>query len=248
VARPQSRFVCQRCGESFLRWEGQCRACGEWNSLVETIVRESPRATRAGGATEPARPSPLSELVERDLPRLSLGGRELDRVLGGGLVPGSLLLLGGEPGIGKSTLLLQAASGLIEAQPDREVLYASGEESAGQIRMRAQRLGLLASAAGQRIQVLAEHDIGAIAEAARAARPALVIVDSIQTATVEELDGAAGSVGQVRESAVRLMELAKGEGIAVIVAGHVTKDGAIAGPKTLEHLVDAVVGLEGERH
>jgi DNA repair protein RadA/Sms len=250
MARPQSRFVCQRCAEAFLRWEGQCRACGEWNSLVETIVHEpsrSERVKRRGDA--PASPSSLAAISEVDLPRVSLGIGELDRVLGGGLVPGSLVLLGGEPGIGKSTLLLQAAAGLARGYSDAgRVLYASGEESPGQIRLRADRLGLLGGTAGDRIQILAEHDIGRIAEVTRAARPALLIVDSIQTATVDELEGAAGSVGQVRESALRLMELAKGDGIAVILVGHVTKDGSIAGPKTLEHLVDAVISLEGERH
>lgn len=250
MARPQSRFICQRCAESFLKWEGQCRACGEWNSLVETIVREPSRGERSLGRGEPAvAPASLATISEADLPRFSLGIGELDRVLGGGLVPGSLVLLGGEPGIGKSTLLLQAAAGLTRgAVGSRGVLYASGEESPGQIRLRATRLGLLDGASGDLIQVLAEHDVGRIAEVARASRPALVVVDSIQTATVEELDGAAGSVGQVRESALRLMDLAKGDGIAVILVGHVTKDGSIAGPKTLEHLVDAVVSLEGERH
>jgi DNA repair protein RadA/Sms len=249
MARPQSRFVCQRCAESFLRWEGQCRACGEWNSLVETIVHEGTGARRQPTVSQAPEPVRLTEISEADLPRTSLGIGELDRVLGGGLVPGSLVLLGGEPGIGKSTLLLQAAAGLARgAHGDRGVVYASGEESPSQIRLRATRLGLLSGVAGERIQVIAEHDVGRIAEVARAVRPALVVVDSIQTATVEELDGAAGSVGQVRESALRLMDLAKGDGIAVVLVGHVTKDGSIAGPKTLEHLVDAVVSLEGERH
>lgn len=251
MPRPQSRFICQRCAESFLRWEGQCRACGEWNSLVETIVREPSRSERgvAAGIVGSAQPAGLSDISEVDLPRQSLGIGEFDRVLGGGLVPGSLVLLGGEPGIGKSTLLLQAAAGLARtAGGVAGVLYASGEESPGQIRLRAARLGVLEGTSGRRIQVLAEHDVGRIAEVARTTRPALVVVDSIQTATVEELDGAAGSVGQVRESALRLMDLAKGDGIAVVLVGHVTKDGSIAGPKTLEHLVDAVVSLEGERH
>ncbi len=250
MARPQSRFICQRCAESFLRWEGQCRACGEWNSLVETIVREPSHAARAAGLrNSTAQPSGLARISELDLPRLSLGIGEFDRVLGGGLVPGSLVLLGGEPGIGKSTLLLQAAAGLVRGPAgEAGVLYATGEESPGQIRLRATRLALLDGPSGDRIRILAEHDVGRIAEVARTERPALVVVDSIQTATVDELDGAAGSVGQVRESALRLMELAKGDGIAVILVGHVTKDGSIAGPKTLEHLVDAVVNLEGERY
>jgi DNA repair protein RadA len=251
MARPQSRFICQRCAESFLRWEGQCRNCGEWNSLVETIIREPSRparATRSGLADSMAKPAGLAEIADADLPRLSLGIAELDRVLGGGLVPGSLVLVGGEPGIGKSTLLLQAAAGLTRgAHGANGVLYATGEESPGQVRLRAARLGLLTGSSGERVRVLAEHEVGRIVEVARAERPALVVVDSIQTATVDELDGAAGSVGQVRESALRLMELAKGDGIAVVLVGHVTKDGSIAGPKTLEHLVDAVVSLEGER-
>ena len=245
MARPTSRFVCQSCGEAFLRWEGQCRACGGWNSLVETVVRASTRPARlarVGDATISGRVA-LADIGESDVPRLATGIGELDRVLGGGLVPGSLILVGGEPGIGKSTLLLQAAAGL-----GRPVLYATGEESAAQVRLRAGRLDLLDAPAGTAIEVLAEHDVGAIVEAGRAMRPALVVVDSIQTATVDELDGAAGSVGQVREATVRLMEFAKGEGIAVVLVGHVTKDGSIAGPKTMEHLVDAVVSLEGERY
>ena len=243
MAKATSRFVCQECGEAFLRWEGQCRTCGAWNSLVETVVRERPNAARSRATGPPATSVALADIAEQDVPRLPTSIAELDRVLGGGIVPGSLVLLGGEPGIGKSTLLLQAAAGV-----GAPVLYASGEESAAQVRLRAGRLGLLDGAAGRAIEVLAEHDVGAIVEAARAARPALLVVDSIQTATVEELEGAAGSVGQVREAAVRLMDFAKGEGIAVVLVGHVTKDGSLAGPKTLEHLVDAVIALEGERY
>jgi DNA repair protein RadA/Sms len=164
-------------------------------------------------------------------------------------VPGSAVLLGGEPGIGKSTLLLQAAAGLAvgAGRPGGEVLYATGEESAGQVRLRASRLGLLEGAAADHISVVAESEVGRIVELAREARPIALIVDSIQTMTIDELDGPAGSVGQVRECAIRLMEVAKGDGIAVILVGHVTKDGTLAGPKTLEHLVDAVLNLEGER-
>lgn len=253
MARPQSRYVCQSCGASVLRWEGQCRSCGAWNTLVETVVRDpGPRARRAVSATSADAPVPVSlaGLVDADVPRQSLGLAELDRVLGGGLVPGSLVLVGGEPGIGKSTLLLQAAAGLARAVAPSggHVLYATGEESSGQLRLRARRLGLLEGPAGEAVRVVAESEIGRLVEVALATRPSLLIVDSIQTMTVDELEGPAGSVGQVRECALRLMELAKGEGIAVVLVGHVTKDGTLAGPKTLEHLVDAVLALEGERY
>jgi DNA repair protein RadA/Sms len=263
MARPQSRYVCQACAAVQLRWEGQCRTCGEWNTLVETVIREperrrskmgavGPGAGRAGGG--PA-PQSLAGLREAEPTRAPTGISEMDRVLGGGLVPGSVVLVGGEPGIGKSTLLLQAAAGLAEGgspnaedgSPSHEILYATGEESAGQVRLRAARLGLLDRSAGERIQVVAENEVGRICDLARDRRPGALVVDSIQTITTDELEGPAGSVGQVRESALRLMELAKGEGIAVVVVGHVTKDGTLAGPKTLEHLVDAVLSLEGER-
>jgi DNA repair protein RadA/Sms len=255
MARAESRFVCQACGGEFLRWEGQCRSCAAWNTLVETVVAR-PRERRATTtrALRTAEPVPLSAPSEGPAARLSTGLGELDRVLGGGIVPGSLLLIGGEPGVGKSTLLLQVAGGVARGGPDpsaggagRGVLYATGEESPAQVRLRAARLGLGTGRAADEIAILATSEVGAITEAARSRRPALVVVDSIQTMTVEELDGPAGSVGQVRESALRLMELAKGDGIAVVLVGHVTKDGSIAGPKTLEHVVDAVIDLAGER-
>jgi DNA repair protein RadA/Sms len=244
VAKATSRYVCQHCGDVFLRWEGQCRSCGEWNSLVETVVRSTgaPARDARPRATASADPIRLRDIGEAAVPRLPTSIGELDRVLGGGIVPGSLILVGGEPGIGKSTLLLQAAAGV-----GGTVLYATGEESAAQVRLRAERLGLLDAPAGSAIEVLAERDVVRIVEMARSTRPVLLVVDSIQTATLDELDGAAGSVGQVRESAVRFMEFAKGEDIAVVLVGHVTKEGSIAGPKTMEHLVDAVITLEGER-
>ncbi|MBI2781005.1 MAG: DNA repair protein RadA [Chloroflexi bacterium] len=247
MARAQSRFVCQACGADFPKWEGQCRSCAAWNTLVETVVTARQRANRpaARGVTGAVEAVALSAPADGPTARLRTGLGELDRVLGGGIVPGSLLLIGGEPGVGKSTLLLQVAGGV--ALADGGVLYATGEESAGQVRLRAARLGLGSGAAADAVAVLATSEVGAIIEAARARRPALVVVDSIQTMTVDELDGPAGSVGQVRESALRLMELAKGEGIAVVLVGHVTKDGSIAGPRTLEHLVDAVIDLGGER-
>jgi DNA repair protein RadA/Sms len=259
VARQQSRYICQTCGAAHLKWEGQCRTCGGWNTLVETVVREPEKARRMGaGSAASGRagaPQSLNGLREAEPVRISTGIGEIDRVLGGGLVPGSAVLLGGEPGIGKSTLLLQAAAGLAVGVSGGatgggaggEILYATGEESAGQVRLRASRLGLLEGQAADRISVVAESEVGRIIELTREMRPVALIVDSIQTMTIDELDGPAGSVGQVRECAQRLMEMAKGENIAVILVGHVTKDGALAGPKTLEHLVDAVLNLEGDR-
>ncbi|HJP88714.1 MAG TPA: DNA repair protein RadA [Candidatus Limnocylindrales bacterium] len=248
MTRAQSRFVCQACGADYPRWEGQCRSCSAWNTLVETVIAARPRGLRASPGSGAGAPAPvaLSAPAEGPVDRLPTGIGELDRVLGGGVVPGSLLLIGGEPGVGKSTLLLQVAGG-VAAGPAGGVLYATGEESAGQVRLRAARLGLGSGPAADAVSVLATSEVGAIVETARASRPALVVVDSIQTMTVDELDGPAGSVGQVREAALRLMELAKGGGIAVVLVGHVTKDGSIAGPRTLEHLVDAVIDLGGDR-
>ncbi len=256
---PTSRYVCQACGSAYLRWEGQCRGCGAWNTLVETLVRE-PAGSRtvASGSRQDAEPRPLRDLAEPELTRLATGVGELDRVLGGGLVPGSLVLLGGEPGVGKSTLVLEAAAGIARcAVPEATralagagghvVLYASGEESTGQLRLRARRLGLTDGVAGEAILAFAETDVDRIVERARAVRPAVLVVDSIQTVSLDALDGPPGSVGQVRESALRLLEFAKGEGVPVVLVGHVTKDGSLAGPKTLEHLVDAVLTLEGDR-
>ncbi len=244
MARAQSRYVCQSCGASVVRWEGQCHTCGEWNTLVETVVREPhPRPTSASPAGS-SPPVPLSHAGETTPIRTPIGIGELDRVLGGGLVAGSVVLVGGEPGIGKSTLLLQVAAGIAAGAG---VLYATGEESPGQVRLRAQRLGLTTGRVGDAIRVVAETGVGRIADLARQERPGLLVVDSVQTVASEDLDGPPGSVGQVREVALRLMELAKGDGIPVVLVGHVTKDGTLAGPKTLEHLVDVVLSLEGDR-
>jgi DNA repair protein RadA/Sms len=250
MARPQSRYVCQSCGEAFLRWEGQCRACLAWNSLVETLVPEGParRSPRGPGQPSPVEARPLRSVVQPESSRLTTGLGELDRVLGGGLVPGSLVLIGGEPGIGKSTLVLQAAAGAADALATRggHVLYATGEESAAQVQLRANRLGLLERPAGEGIRILAERSVDTIADAARSARPAVLVVDSIQTVFTGDLEGAPGNVGQVRECAARLMRYAKETGTTVFVVGHVTKGGGIAGPKTLEHIVDTVLYFEGE--
>jgi len=247
MPKARTRYVCQSCGEAFLRWEGQCRACDGWNTLVETVVRErDARPGRVVASAGPAAAYPLAGPDAEAPTRGPVGIREVDRVLGGGLVPGAVVLVGGEPGIGKSTLLLQVAAGVAERVP-AGVLYASGEESIQQVRLRAGRLGLAEGAPGSRIRLLAESEVEAIAERARDERPELLIVDSIQTLITSELDGPAGSVGQVRGAAARLIELAKSDGIAVILVGHVTKDGTLAGPKTLEHLVDVVLAIEGER-
>jgi DNA repair protein RadA/Sms len=250
LARPQSRYVCQACGTSHLRWEGQCRGCAAWDTLVETLVQATPaRAARRGPApVGPAAPRPLASLSATDIERRPTGLGEFDRVLGGGLVPGSVVLLGGEPGIGKSTLVLEAAAGIATGAAGATVLYASGEESAGQLRLRARRLGLLDGPAGEAVSVIAETDVERIVEAARQAAPGLLVVDSVQTVSHEGLEGPAGSVGQVREAAARLAEFARATGTPVLIVGHVTKDGSLAGPKALEHLVDVVLALEGDRY
>ena len=249
MARLESRYVCGTCGATSLRWEGQCRSCGEWNTLVETTVDSGRGAAAAGRSRAPlAAPTttPLSELAADDHERIVLGIREVDRVLGGGIVPGSLVLLGGEPGIGKSTLVL-AVCGAIARSGNGRVLYASGEESAAQLRMRGARLGLADGADAQRIDVLPETSVERIVAAAESKAPALLVIDSIQTLTTEELEGPAGSVGQVRGATARLQAYAKENGVPTVLVGHVTKDGTLAGPKTLEHLVDVVITLEGER-
>ncbi len=247
MARAQSRYVCQSCGAAVLRWEGQCRTCGDWNTLVETVVRDAPRRLPPSAVAPAAVPVPLSKASDAGEARRPVGIGELDRVLGGGLVAGSVVLVGGEPGIGKSTLLLQVAAGVAAAVPGATVLYATGEESTSQVRLRALRLGLTTGLAGDAIRVVAETEVGRIVELARSERPGLLVVDSVQTVASDDLDGPPGSVGQVRESTLRLMELAKSEGIPVVLVGHVTKDGTLAGPKTLEHLVDVVLSIEGDR-
>ena len=232
-------FSCTSCGAQSPRWLGRCPECGSWNTLVEEAPVERRAATAAGaGGSAPVR---LSDVDAAEVPRLLLGIDELDRVLGGGLVAGSVVLLGGEPGIGKSTLLLQAAASL--AKLSGPVLYVSGEESARQVRMRADRLG----AATDGILLLAETSLGKILPAAEAEGLSAVVVDSIQTIWSEETASSPGSVSQVRECAARLSVLAKTRGVPVFLVGHVTKDGTLAGPKTLEHLVDTVLSFEGER-
>jgi DNA repair protein RadA/Sms len=251
VAR-DTTHTCSQCGFASAQWHGQCPGCGEWNTLFEESRRSAQarggRARAKGGLAAGAGSSrssscvrPLREVGPAAVARLSSGIGELDRVLGGGLVPGSLVLLGGSPGIGKSTLTNMALGHLQEAgQP---TLYVSGEESAEQVRLRAERLTTGALA----VPILAETDLDIVLETLAAEAPRVCVIDSVQTLTASELSGAPGSVGQVREVAARIMELAKARAIAVILVGHVTKDGALAGPRVLEHLVDCVLQFEGER-
>lgn len=236
----RTRYLCQQCGYVSARWLGRCPACNNWNSLVEEIVPGAGEKKRAG-SSPPAEVFLLSQVPRKAQERWPTGMGELDRVLGGGIVPGSLVLLGGDPGIGKSTLLLQVAGKL--AGSDLPVLYASGEESASQVAMRASRLGIEG-----RIYLLAQNDLDSILHQVRLLSPAVLVVDSIQAVYRPALESAPGSVGQVRECAVQLMHLAKQEQVAVFLVGHVTKEGALAGPRVLEHMVDTVLYFEGERH
>jgi DNA repair protein RadA/Sms len=241
LAKAKTRYVCQQCGSAQPKWMGRCPDCGEWNTLVETVVEVSRSKGLAAITAGQNPPRLLRDVAADGFQRISLGMEEMDRVLGGGLVPGSLVLIGGDPGIGKSTLLLQASAALASA--DKPVLYVSGEESAQQIKLRAERLGL----AGDGLYVLTETNMDAIIGHLEQSEPRLVVVDSIQTVYLDELDSAAGSVSQVRESAARLMQVAKSRAISVFLIGHVTKAGAIAGPRVLEHIVDTVLYLEGDR-
>jgi DNA repair protein RadA/Sms len=245
MARSASIHVCSECGHAEPRWMGQCPGCGAWNTLVEERPPQSPGATAKGAARRaPAlRPVALRDVPVQRVPRLECGIGELDRVLGGGLVPGSLVLLGGSPGIGKSTLTGMALGHLEDRVPPVRTLYVSGEESAAQVRLRAERLG----DAALRVPVVAETDLDAVLATIEAERPDVCVIDSVQTLHAADLTGAPGSVGQVREVAGRLMRVAKEGGTAVVLVGHVTKEGALAGPRVLEHLVDCVLLFEGER-
>ncbi len=243
MAKAQTRYVCQQCGSAQAKWMGRCPDCGEWNTMVETIVESRSSGAKRMALTSATQNQPqlLRDVVANGFERVSLAMGEFDRVLGGGLVPGSLVLIGGDPGIGKSTLLLQASAALAGA--GGPVLYVSGEESAQQIKLRAERLGLT----GDGLYLLTETNVDAILGHIEKLDPRLAVVDSIQTVYLDELSSAAGSVSQVRESAARLMQAAKGRGIPVFLIGHVTKAGAIAGPRVLEHIVDTVLYLEGDR-
>ncbi len=250
MARPVTVHVCSACGHSSARWHGRCPGCEAWNTLVEERAPAPAGATGARGRASgrdgvPAgRPVRLADVSTARVPRLRTAIGELDRVLGGGLVPGSLVLLGGSPGIGKSTLTNMALGNLAAA--GRRTLYVSGEESAAQIRLRAERL-TGATTGALDVPVLAETDLDTIVATLRAERPEVCVIDSVQTMHAADLSGAPGSVGQVRETAGRIMQVAKADGIAVLLVGHVTKEGTLAGPRVLEHLVDCVLQFEGER-
>jgi len=238
--RPESRtiFVCQQCGRESPKWLGRCPGCQQWNTFVETTVTTTATPSRSTATLNP--PQELSRVTTEAGERLPLPLTEFNRVLGGGLVPGSLMLIGGDPGIGKSTLLLQVAA--LATQAQGKVVYVSGEETQHQIKLRAQRLGIK----GENLYLLAETDLEVILSQIEELSPGLVIIDSIQAVYTPGLDTSPGSIGQVRECTMRLMHWAKHSGVPVFLVGHVTKDGAIAGPRVLEHIVDVVLYFEGE--
>src|SRR3989338_3908946 len=240
MAKIQTKYVCQSCGYSSPRWVGKCPNCSEWNTFVE----EAPapiRAVRKTGVPSTLEPVPLDTVEQEDVPRIRTTIQELDRVLGGGIVPGSLLLLGGDPGIGKSTLMMQAALAL----KDAVVLYVTGEESVRQIKLRAERLERTST---KHVLLLAETNLDLILDVIERGSPDVLVIDSIQTMFRPGLESAPGSVSQVRESTALLLRLAKTKGIPIFIIGHVTKEGMIAGPKVIEHMVDCVLQFEGEVH
>lgn len=242
MAKTKTIYSCSECGASTGKWQGQCPGCGLWNTLVETLAESaSPSHARFAALGGTAKLQTLSEIEAREEDRLPTGVAEFDRALGGGLVSGGVVLIGGDPGIGKSTLLLQALAGL---SATHHVLYVSGEESAQQVAMRARRLSLDT----QRLKLLAEINLEKIVAILQSERPEVAVIDSIQTLWSDQLNSAPGSVAQVRECAAQLTRLAKQTGITVIVVGHVTKEGALAGPRVLEHIVDTVLYFEGDTH
>lgn len=244
MAKSKTQFICQNCGTSYGKWTGKCENCGEWNSLVEQAVETGKsvvaRARSSGKVLEPQTLRSIS--AEDSIKRLSTGMADLDAVLGGGILPGGVVLLAGQPGIGKSTLLLQVTASIAETIP---VLYASGEESASQVRLRAERLGASKS---DLLNFVASTSADDIAATIRTGTYKLIIIDSIQTLSLEEITSAPGTVSQITNSSNVIIRAAKEAGAAVILVGHVTKEGSIAGPKVLEHLVDVVLQFEGDRY
>ena len=243
MAKAKTIFVCSNCGYESAKWLGKCPACNEWNSFYEEKVANASSTSggKSSASKEKSMPRKLKEVEGIEMARTSTGIGELDRVLGGGLVKGSLVLVGGEPGIGKSTLILQLCD---KVKGEGKVLYVSGEESAEQVKIRADRLNIN----NDDLLFLGETNIDNIQETIMSVNPKLVIIDSIQTMYSEEITSAAGTVSQVREITSRIMRMCKDNGITTIIIGHVTKDGNIAGPRVLEHMVDTVLYLEGERY
>ncbi len=242
MAKAKTIYVCNACGGSTPRWQGQCPACQAWNTLEESLSESTSTNARFQGLAQAVPRQKLSAIKAEDMPRLPTGVDEFDRVLGGGLVPGGVVLIGGDPGIGKSTLLLQALAEMSAAGVS--VLYSSGEESAAQIALRAKRIAL----AAPQLEVLAEIQLEKLLTTIDVARPQVVVVDSIQTVYSDALTSAPGSVAQVRECAAQLTRYAKSTGICMLMVGHVTKDGHLAGPRVLEHIVDTVLYFEGDTH
>lgn len=241
MAKVKKAYFCQNCGFEAAKWMGKCPSCGEWNSFVEEVVTKSGSASvlPASGSVR-VKPQKIDEIKLEEQPRISLGSNEMDRLLGGGLVPGSMVLIGGEPGIGKSTLSLQLAL----KQPVLKTLYVSGEESAQQIKLRAERLG----GSGSNCYILPETLLENILVHARETNPQFVVIDSIQTLYTERIESSPGSISQIRECAAMLLRYAKETGVPVFIIGHITKDGSIAGPKILEHIVDVVLQFEGDNN
>lgn len=242
MAKEKTVYVCSNCGQESPKWVGKCPACGAWNSYVEEVMRKEPIGKRPVSGMErlKSKPLPLSEIEAGDEPRIDMHDAELNRVLGGGLVPGSLVLIGGEPGIGKSTLVLQT----ILHMPERRILYISGEESARQLKLRADRL----TQQPGNCLIVCETSLEQIYVHIKNTQPELVIIDSIQTISTETLDSSPGSIGQIRECAASILRFAKESHTSVILIGHINKEGSIAGPKILEHIVDTVLQFEGDQH
>ena len=240
--KKRTAYVCQDCGYDTVKWMGKCPGCGAWNTMVEEVLAPPTEECRGVGTGNAERPQPIAEIAVEDLPRFSTGSGELDRVLGGGVIPGSMVLIVGDPGVGKSSLTLRVSADI--ARAGQRVLYVTGEESVRQIRMRADRLQAIADG----LLVVSETNLDTICSHVERERPALFIIDSIQTMYRPDIESAPGSVSQVRECAMELMRVAKTAGIAVFVIGHVTKEGNLAGPRVLEHIVDTVLYFEGERN
>ena len=242
MAKKKTMFVCQQCGYDAPKWLGRCPGCGQWNTMAQEVIQQEKDSRQQGlnlGLSDKSRPVPITQVRVEDLPRITSGSGELDRVLGGGIIPGSMVLIVGDPGIGKSSLNLKVCSNLAEA--GKSVLYVTGEESTRQVRMRADRL----NAVSEKLMIASETNLEVIEKHILDIKPSLLVIDSIQTIFRPDVQSAPGSVSQVRECAVELLRIAKTNGISVLVIGHVTKDGTLAGPRVLEHIVDTVLYFEG---